>query len=104
MLVDDHEVVRLGLKTLFSQSDSISVIGEAATVTQAISVAGKLNPDVILMDLRLPDGTGIEACREILSANHARRDARVFRNLQPTRLCRARNHEPNIDRQLVFRR
>ncbi len=69
MLVDDHEVVRLGLKTLFSQSDSISVIGEAGTVTQAISVAGKLNPDVILMDLRLPDGTGIEACREILSAN-----------------------------------
>ena len=67
LLVDDHEVVRLGLRTLFSRAESIEVVGEAATVPDAISAARRLHPTVILMDLRLADGSGITACREILS-------------------------------------
>ena len=73
MLVDDHEVVRLGLRALFSQTDTIEVVGEAGTVADAIKDAAKHRPDLVLMDLRLSDGTGLEACREILSANPSTR-------------------------------
>jgi DNA-binding NarL/FixJ family response regulator len=73
MLVDDHEVVRLGLRALFGQTDRIDVVGEAGTVADAVKGAAKLHPDVVLMDLRLPDGTGLDACREILSANASAR-------------------------------
>jgi two-component system, NarL family, response regulator DevR len=69
MLVDDHEVVRMGLRTLFTQSSEVHVVTEAGNVADAIAQAAKHNPDVVLMDLRLPDGTGVEACREILSTN-----------------------------------
>ena len=69
MLVDDHEVVRLGLRALFDQIKHIEVVGEAGTVAEAISEAGRVDPDVVVMDLRLPDGTGLDACREILSAD-----------------------------------
>jgi DNA-binding NarL/FixJ family response regulator len=65
--VDDHEVVRLGLRTLFEKFDRIEVIGEAGTAKDAVSESKRLRPDVVLMDLRLPDATGITACREILS-------------------------------------
>lgn len=68
LLVDDHEVLRLGLRTLFNETDDISVVGEAATKERAISEAIRLEPDVIVMDVRLPDGSGIEACHEIRSA------------------------------------
>jgi two-component system response regulator DevR len=67
LLVDDHEVVRLGLRALFNRTGTIHVIGEADTMESAIAQAVRLRPDVILMDVRLPDGDGIEACREILS-------------------------------------
>src|ERR1700730_7801603 len=73
MLVDDHEVVRLGLRALFSQTDAIEVIAEAATVADAVKAAAKHSPDLVLMDLRLPDGTGLDACRVILSANPSTR-------------------------------
>ncbi len=69
MLVDDHEVVRLGLRALFGQTNHIEVVGEAGTVAEAILQAGRVDPDVVVMDLRLPDGTGVDACREILSAH-----------------------------------
>lgn len=69
MLVDDHEVVRLGLRALFSETKHIEVVGEAGTVVEAISQTGRVDPDVVVMDLRLPDGTGLDACREILSAH-----------------------------------
>ena len=69
MLVDDHEVVRLGLRALFSQTGKVEVVAEAGTVADAIERAAKHRPDLVLMDLRLPDGTGLDACREILSAN-----------------------------------
>ncbi len=65
MLVDDHEVVREGLKALLNRRPNMSVVAEAGTVAQAIEVAAKQSPDVIVMDVRLPDGSGVEACREI---------------------------------------
>jgi two-component system response regulator DevR len=68
MLVDDHEVVRLGLRTAFHRDDTIEIVGEADSVKSALTECLRLHPDVVLMDLRLPDGSGVEACREILSA------------------------------------
>jgi two-component system response regulator DevR len=73
MLVDDHEVVRLGLRALFSQTSQFEVVAEAGSVADAIKVAAKQRPDVVLMDLRLSDGTGVDACRDILSANPSAR-------------------------------
>jgi len=67
LLVDDHEVVRLGLRALFNRTDTIQIVGEADTMESAVTKAVRLKPDVILMDVRLPDGDGIEACREIRS-------------------------------------
>ena len=67
MLVDDHEVVRVGLRTVLCQDPSIMVVGEAATVNDAVLQEAKLKPDVILMDVRLPDGSGVDACRDILA-------------------------------------
>lgn len=68
LLVDDHEVIRVGLRTVLGQSQGVTIIGEAGTMAEAIEQAQKLKPDVILMDVRLPDGSGVNACREILSA------------------------------------
>ncbi|MEX2322993.1 MAG: response regulator transcription factor [Acidimicrobiia bacterium] len=64
-LVDDHEVVRQGLKTLIEAEADLEVVGEAGTVDEAIRRVGFDTPDVVVLDVRLPDGTGIEACREI---------------------------------------
>jgi DNA-binding NarL/FixJ family response regulator len=68
LLVDDHEVIRVGLRTVLGQNQGVTVVGEAGTMADAIDQAHKLKPDVILMDVRLPDGSGVNACREILSA------------------------------------
>jgi DNA-binding NarL/FixJ family response regulator len=68
LLVDDHEVVRIGLRTVFEQADGIKVVGEAGTAPDAVSECRRLHPDVVLMDLRLGGGSGLDACREILSA------------------------------------
>jgi DNA-binding NarL/FixJ family response regulator len=68
MLVDDHEVVRVGLRTLLSQHPGTRVVAEAATARAAAVEALRVKPDVILMDVRLPDGSGVDACREILSS------------------------------------
>jgi two-component system, NarL family, response regulator DevR len=65
LMVDDHEVLRLGLRTLFSEAGGFEVVGEAGTMAGAVSNARALEPDVVLMDVRLPDGSGVEACREI---------------------------------------
>jgi len=67
MIVDDHEVVREGLKALLNRREGMTVVGEAGNVAQAVEVAAREAPDVIVMDVRLPDGTGIEACRDIRS-------------------------------------
>lgn len=68
LLVDDHEVVRAGLRALLGEVDGLEVAGEAGSVAEAVAQAERLRPDVVLMDLRLPDGSGVDACREILSA------------------------------------
>jgi two-component system, NarL family, response regulator DevR len=68
LLVDDHAIVRQGLRAVLATAPQIEVVGEASTMQGAIADAARLGPDVILMDVRLPDGTGIEACREIRSA------------------------------------
>ena len=73
LLVDDHEVVRIGLRTLLERSDGIEIVGEAATEAEAVRDAQRLRPDVVLMDLRLTDGDGIGACREILSRDSGTR-------------------------------
>jgi two-component system, NarL family, response regulator DevR len=69
MVVDDHEVVRLGLNNLLARQPGWEVVGEAGTVADAIRLAGELEPDVVVMDIRLSDGSGIDACREIVK-NH----------------------------------
>jgi two-component system response regulator DevR len=68
LLVDDHELVRAGLRTLLAGVPNINIVGEAASVAEAVRQAERLRPQVVLMDLRLPDGSGIDACRDILSA------------------------------------
>jgi len=68
LLVEDHEIVRAGLYTVFSRA-GIEVVGEATTVSDAVEAADRLKPDVILMDVRLPDGSGVGACREIRASN-----------------------------------
>ena len=75
MLVDDHEVVREGLRTLIGRHKSLLVVGEASTTKEAIDVAARTTPDVIVMDVRLPDGSGVEACRTI---REARPDTKVI--------------------------
>ena len=67
LLVDDHEMVRAGLRSLLAGQPAIRVVGEAGSVAEAVREAERLKPHVILMDLRLPDGSGIDACRDILS-------------------------------------
>ncbi len=65
MLVDDHEVVREGLRALLSRREGFQIVGQAGSVAESIIEAERSRPDIIVMDVRLPDGSGIEACREI---------------------------------------
>jgi two-component system response regulator DevR len=65
VVVDDHEVVRQGLVAMLDRRPGFQVVGEAGTVAEAIEVTGRFEPDLVVMDVRLPDGSGIEACREI---------------------------------------
>ena len=66
LLVDDSEVVRAGLRTLLGIDSGLEVVGEAVDVASGVEASAKLKPDVVLLDIRLPDGTGIDACRSIL--------------------------------------
>ena len=65
LVVDDHEVVREGLVALLSRREEFQVVAEAGTVAESIAAARRFEPDLVVMDVRLPDGSGIEACREI---------------------------------------
>ena len=67
LLVDDHQVVLVGLRTVLHDRQGITVVGEAGSSADAVRAAKRLKPDIILMDVRLPDGSGIEACRDILA-------------------------------------
>lgn len=68
-LVDDHEIVRRGISDLIAVEPDLEVVGEAGGVAQALSRIPALRPDVAVLDVRLPDGNGIELCRELLSTN-----------------------------------
>lgn len=68
VVVDDHEVVRQGLVSLLDRREGFEVAAQAGTVTEAIAAAARFEPDLVIMDVRLPDGSGIEACREIRAA------------------------------------
>ena len=65
LLVDDHEVVRLGLKSLLDRHPEFEVVAEASNAREALERTAAYSPDVVVMDIRLPGGSGIEACDEI---------------------------------------
>src|ERR1051326_4138985 len=69
LLVDDHDLIRKGLRHAFERDRAFEVIGEAATAAEAVRQAGNLPPDVVIMDLRLPDGSGLEATRALRKAS-----------------------------------
>ena len=67
MLVDDHEVVRVGLRALLERHPQFNVVGEAGSAREAVEKTELLKPDVVVMDIRLPGASGIEACEQIVS-------------------------------------
>jgi DNA-binding NarL/FixJ family response regulator len=67
LVVDDHEVVRQGLTALLGRRNEFQVVAEAGTLSEALAATRRFVPDLVVMDVRLPDGSGIEACREIRS-------------------------------------
>ena len=73
LIVDDHEVVRQGLVALLDRREGFQVVAEAGSVAEAIEQAARVEPDLVIMDVRLPDGSGVEACREIRAEHPATR-------------------------------
>ncbi len=71
-LLDDHEVVRRGVRELLEAQDDFEVVGEAATAEEGLSRIPPTQPDVAIVDMRLPDGNGVEVCRDVRS-----RDSRI---------------------------
>jgi len=67
LVVDDHEIVRQGLVALLDRREEFEVVAEAGSAAESIEMARRFQPDLVIMDVRLPDGSGIEACREIRS-------------------------------------
>lgn len=68
VICDDHELIRRGLRVLLTSDLTLDVVGEAGTADEAVSVCSDLHPDVVLMDVRMPGRSGIEACRDIRAA------------------------------------
>jgi DNA-binding NarL/FixJ family response regulator len=68
VIADDHEVVRIGLSTVLNLTPGMKVVGQAARMEEAKTLCLRLKPDLVLLDIRLPDGSGIDAARDILSA------------------------------------
>ena len=66
LLVDDHEVVRLGLATLLEDTSGVSVVGEAGSGREALVACDRLNPDLVILDIRLPDQPGVDVCGQIV--------------------------------------
>ncbi|HZY45752.1 MAG TPA: response regulator transcription factor, partial [Anaerolineae bacterium] len=67
IIVDDHEVVRLGLRALLDRHPNFSVVDEAGSAKEAVQKVLQHRPEIVVMDIRLPGGNGIEACREIVA-------------------------------------
>jgi two-component system, NarL family, response regulator DevR len=65
LIVDDHEVVRQGLASMLDRRPGFQVVAEAGTVAEALDMARRFQPELVVMDVRLPDGSGVEACRDI---------------------------------------
>ena len=66
-LLDDHEIVRRGVRELLEAEDDIVIVGEASTAAEALQRIPAVRPDVAVLDVRLPDGSGVEVCREVRS-------------------------------------
>jgi len=75
VLVDDHEVVRLGLRSLLERQPDLMVVGEAETANEAVQAVESLAPDVVVLDIRLPGRSGVEACAEI---KHRRPETKII--------------------------
>jgi DNA-binding NarL/FixJ family response regulator len=69
VLVDDHELIRQGLRRAFERTGDFTVVGEAESVAQALEVIGSTTPDVVIFDVRLPDGSGLDAARKVRESN-----------------------------------
>jgi DNA-binding NarL/FixJ family response regulator len=69
LLIDDHELIRQGLAGAFAQADGFEVAGQASTVAEGISMAAELGPDVVVTDVRLPDGSGLDLVRALRKEN-----------------------------------
>jgi DNA-binding NarL/FixJ family response regulator len=65
VLIDDHEVVRAGITAMIDAQDDMEVVGEAGTAEDGVRRVGYDEPDVVVLDVRLPDGSGVESCRDI---------------------------------------
>jgi DNA-binding NarL/FixJ family response regulator len=65
LIADDHEVVRIGLSALLNRQDGFRVVGQAGSGKEAVRLARSLHPDVVVLDIRMPDGSGTDACRQI---------------------------------------
>jgi DNA-binding NarL/FixJ family response regulator len=65
LLIDDHELIRQGLRRAFERDPDFTVVGEAGTMNEGLSLAGDMAPQVVIMDVRLPDGNGLEATRKL---------------------------------------
>jgi two-component system response regulator DevR len=75
LIVEDHQITRLGLCTLLGSCPQFEIAGEAGSVAEAIDAVARLKPDLLLLDVRLPDGSGIEVCRRL---QHMDLDAKVL--------------------------
>lgn len=75
LLADDHQVVRVGLRTILDSFPMIKVVGEAGTLDETVQMASSLKPDIVLLDVRMPEATSFESCRQILAENP---DSRVI--------------------------
>jgi two-component system response regulator DevR len=73
VIIDDSELVRMGLRALLASESSFQIVGEAGNVASAAATVVEHHPDVVLLDIRLPDGTGFDACRQILERAPATR-------------------------------
>jgi DNA-binding NarL/FixJ family response regulator len=65
LLIDDHDLIRQGLRRAFGRDPDFEVVGESGMIAEGLTLAEKLEPQVVIMDLRLPDGSGLDACRRL---------------------------------------